>query len=94
MQLPHAAADADLDYYRSHEQRTILDGISKFLGVDADVESKRRKQLRPNPVGPWELRLADYRIFYEVGTEGVVRVLAIGYKMHNDLFIRGRRTEI
>jgi len=62
--------------------------------IDADVETKRRKQLRPNPIAPWELRIGDYRVFYEVPEAGVVRVLAVGDKRHNELFIRGRRVEI
>ena len=33
-------------------------------------------------------------VFYEVREAGVVRVLAIGHKRHNELFIRGRRAEI
>jgi len=72
----------------------VIDGISKYLESDADVATSRRKLLRPDPVGPWELRLGDYRVFYEVTPAGVVRVLAIGHKAHNDLFMRGRRIEI
>ena len=45
-------ADEDLDYYQVREQRIILDALGKFLQFDADVESKRRKQLRPNPLAP------------------------------------------
>jgi mRNA-degrading endonuclease RelE of RelBE toxin-antitoxin system len=59
------------------------------LAVDADVESKRRKPLRPNPVAPWELRIGAFRTFYEIEEDRDVRVLAIGHKEHNDLFIRG-----
>jgi len=76
------------------DQRVILDGIARFLTVDAHVATTRRKRLRPNPVAPWELRLGDYRVFYEVAEPGVVRVLAVGHKTHNDLLIRGRRIEI
>lgn len=88
------SADEDLDYYQVREQRIILDGIRTLLEADADVKSRRRKQLRPNPFAPWELRIGDYRVFYEVKPEGLVRVLAVGHKMHNDLFIRGERVEI
>ena len=88
------SADEDLDYYQAREQRIILDGIGTFLEADADVKSRRRKQLRPNPLAPWELRIGDYRVFYEAKPEGLVRVLAVGHKMHNDLFIRGERVEI
>ena len=88
------SADGDLGYYEAREQRIILDAIGKFLEVNADVESKRRKQLRPNPLAPWELRIGDYRIFYEIKPEGLIRVLAVGHKVHNDLFIRDERVEL
>ncbi len=88
------SADGDLDYYKAREQKIILNAIFEFLGVDANAETKRRKQLRPNPVAPWELRIGDYRVFYEVREEELVRVLAIGHKEHNELFIRGQRVDI
>ncbi|MBI5525534.1 MAG: type II toxin-antitoxin system RelE/ParE family toxin [Deltaproteobacteria bacterium] len=88
------SADEDLGYYQVREQRIILDAVGRFLEVDADVESKRRKQLRPNPLTPWELRIGDYRVFYEIKPTGLVRVLAVGHKVHNDLFVRGERVEI
>ena len=89
-----SSADEDLAYYKVREQKIILDAIGRFLGFDPDVESKRRKQLRPNPMAPWELRVGDYRVFYEVRPEGLVRVLAVGHKVHNELFIRGQRAEL
>ena len=70
------SADGDLVYYEAREQTIILNAIVEFLGVDANVESKRRKQLRSNPVAPWELRIGDYRVFYEVREEEILRVLS------------------
>jgi mRNA-degrading endonuclease RelE of RelBE toxin-antitoxin system len=87
------SADQDLESYAAREQRIILDAIAEFLEVDANVGTKRRKQMRPNPLAPWELRIGDYRVFYEI-REGSVRVLAIGHKVHNGLFIRGQKVEI
>lgn len=87
-------ADGDLDYFKAAEQKAILDAISTFLEVDANVETRRRKRLRPNPVAPWELRIGDYRAFYEITEDRLVRVLAIGHKERNELFIRGERFEI
>ena len=46
------SAIEDSDYYRAREQRIILDAIERSLQSDADVESKRRKRLRPNPLAP------------------------------------------
>ena len=88
------SADGDLDYFKAHEQKAILDAISEFLEVDANVETSRRKRLSPNPVAPWELRIGDYRAFYEIKGDRLVRVLAIGHKERNELFIRGGRIEI
>lgn len=88
------SADEDLGYYQVREQKIISDAVAKFLGTNANVRSKRRKQLRPNPLAPWELRIGDYRVFYEIKPEALVRVLAVGHKVHNDLFIRGERVEI
>jgi len=87
------SADQDLESYTVREQRIILGGVAEFLEVDANRESKRRKQMRPNPLAPWELRIGDYRVFYEIREESV-RVLAIGHKVHNELFIRGQKVEI
>ena len=40
------------------------------------------------------LRIGDYRVFYEIREERIVRVLSVGHKEHNVLIIRGRRVEI
>lgn|SRR5665811_2154399 len=88
------SADQDLNFYGARDQRVILDAIEEFLEVDADLESRRRRPLRPNPLAPWELRIGDYRVFYEITAARLVRVLAVGHKVHNDLFIRGQKVEI
>jgi mRNA-degrading endonuclease RelE of RelBE toxin-antitoxin system len=87
------SADEDLACYRTYQQKIIARGISRFLEVDAHVETRRRKQLRPESLAPWELRLGHYRLFYEIRGSSV-RILAIGHKEHNDLFIRGEKVEL
>ena len=88
------SAIEDLDYYKVREQRIILDAIEGFLRSEANIPSKKRKQLRADPLAPWELRIGYYRVFYEIKPEARVRVLAIGHKAHNELIIRGQRVEI
>lgn len=83
----------DLQHFKAFEQKIILDGIEEFLTRDAAVESRKRKQLRRNVLAPWELRIGDYRVFYDPGEE-TVEVLSIGIKRHNELFIRGRKVVI
>jgi mRNA-degrading endonuclease RelE of RelBE toxin-antitoxin system len=86
-------AREDLAYFTAFEQRIIIAAIKQYLIIDARIETRRRKQLQNSPVAPWELKREPYRIFYDiVGSQ--VDILAIGYKEHNELFIRGRRVEL
>ena len=52
--------------------------------------------MRPNPVAPWELRIGQLRVFYEVVGEesGTVRILAVGRKVRNTLTIGGREIRL
>ena len=84
----------DLNHYRKYDRRFIADGIAVHLTHDADVETRRRKQLEPNPIAPWELRLGEFRVFYELEDDKTVKIVAIGHKEHNDLHIRGVRVEL
>jgi len=88
------SAEIDLSHFGASDQRVIVAAIREFLATDADSESKRRKRLSANPIAPWELRVGDHRVFYEIEGEATVTVLAIGVKEHNDLFIRGRKVEL
>jgi len=85
------SAEGDLAYYAKRQQMAILEALAQFLENDPDGETRRRKRLRDNPLAPWELRIGDFRAFYEVRENQLVRVLAIGHKVHNELFIRGER---
>jgi mRNA-degrading endonuclease RelE of RelBE toxin-antitoxin system len=87
-------AEGDLAYFKAREQRIILEGIKTHLQVEADQESKRRKKLGLNPLAPWELRIDNYRVFYEVEEIRTVWIIAIGWKEHNDLYIRGDKVSL
>ena len=87
-------AEQDLEYYSPYVQRVIVKTILAQLKIDADIQTKRRKQLRPNPIAPWELRIGDYRVFYEIEKKQNVNILAIGHKEHNTLLIRGKEVEL
>src|SRR5438552_2587988 len=88
------SAIEDLDYFRKNERKIIADGISLFLSHDANVETRRRKPLRPNRLAQWELRIEDYLVFYDFEEDDQVKVVAVGHKEHNDLHIRGRKVEL
>lgn len=91
-------AEGDLRFFEAYEQRIILDEIQRSLSVDAHLENQHRKMLDPNSIAPWELKIGDFRVFYSwavsATTNGTVRVLAIGKKVHNDLRIRDQTVEL
>ena len=76
----------------ARERSTVIGAIDRQLLHEPLKETRHRKPLRPNPVAPWELRVGQLRVFYEVaGVEsGVVRILAVGRKRRNVLMI-GRK---
>jgi mRNA-degrading endonuclease RelE of RelBE toxin-antitoxin system len=88
------SAIEDLDFFRKNERQIIADGIALFLTHDANVETRRRKPLRRNRLAQWELRIDDYRVFYDFEEADAVKVVAVGHKEHNDLYIRGKKVEL
>jgi mRNA-degrading endonuclease RelE of RelBE toxin-antitoxin system len=77
------SANGDIDYYDKFDQQIIVKAIIEYLQFDANIETRKKRQLRPNPIAPWELRIGRYRIFYEVTKKQAVKVLAVGQKEHN-----------
>lgn len=86
-------AREDIRFFKAYDQRIITRGIRTFLARDALVVIDRRKPLDPNRLASWELRIDIYRIFYDV-EDDIVYVIAVGYKEHNDLYIRGRKVAL
>ena len=80
----------------ARERATVLDTIDRQLLHEPLTETRHRKPLRPNPVAPWELRIGQLRVFYEVvGKEsGIVRILAVGRKVRNTLTIGGKEIRL
>ncbi len=52
--------------------------------------------MRENPVAPWELRIGNVRVYYDVEEKPVPTVLirAIGIKEHNIVRIGGKVIEL
>lgn len=88
-------AAEDLDFYTARERKTIVSQIRSQLRELPSGETRNRKKLRENPIAGWELRLGRFRVFYEVDDSVLcVTIVAIGHKIHNALFVRGREVEI
>ena len=84
-----SSARRHLRAFRVPERAMIVGGVETQLTQEPLVETRNRKRLRANPIAPWELRVRDMRVFYEVDKPGVVTVLAIGMKRGNRLYIEG-----
>ena len=85
----------DLQPFRRFDQQRILAEIEGQLTSQATNETRHRKRLRPNRLAEWELRVGDFRIFYGVDGESmVVKVVAVGIKHGDKLFLHGEEYEL
>ena len=90
IELTESAAD-DLGFLRKPDSRYILSEIERYLSYEPLVPTLRRKPLRPSLLATWELRLGDFRVFYDVVNDAnIVVIRAVGWKEHNRLLIRGK----
>jgi hypothetical protein len=62
----------------------------------ATVETRNRKPMRPNPLAPWELRVGDLRVYYDVAEtpEPKVLIRAVGIKERNRVRIGRKELEL
>ena len=76
--------------------RMVIDEVDEQLTHEPRLPTRKRKLLRPNPIAPWELRLGDVRVFYDVQEEPEpqVKIAAVGIKQHNELWIGKERIEL
>ena len=89
-----------LDAIESRFHSLIRTTIEEQLLFEPETATRNRKQLeRPIDLGArWELRLGPdnrFRVFYRVDAEKrQVRVLAIGVKERNRLFLAGEEVKL
>ena len=85
----------DLHGFRKYDQVIILDSVERQLRDQPMIETRNRKRLRPNRVAEWELRIAHFRVFYDVSADAhLVKIVAVGYKKGSRLFLRGEQFEL
>lgn len=74
------------------QQAIVLDTVDRQLAYQPLVETRNRKPMRPNLLAPWELRIGNLRVYYDVVEvpAAVVAIRAIGIKRRNLVFIGGK----
>lgn len=81
----------DVAWFPKRDRRAILDAVEEQLSFQPDVVTRNRKQLRPNQVAEWELRVDTFRVFHDViVSRRLVEIKVIGLKRGNKLLVRGQ----
>ena len=78
-------AENHLRVLTARQQAMAMDAVDRQLAHQPTIETRNRKPMRPNPIAPWELRVGNLRVYYDVEEqpEAVVRILAVGVKVRN-----------
>jgi len=81
-------ADRQFQSLSAREQRTLEAAILSRLEHQPTTPAKAIKQLRPNPLAKFELRVGNLRALYNVEGDEVI-VLIVGRKVGNKLVVEG-----
>jgi mRNA-degrading endonuclease RelE of RelBE toxin-antitoxin system len=88
-------AERQLGGLDARDRGIILDAIEDQLTHQPRVPTRHRKLLRENPLADWELRVGEYRVFYDIDDDpSIVMILTIGVKSHNTLPIEGQEIQL
>ena len=70
--------------------------VDRQLAHQPLIETRNRKPMRPNPVAPWELRIGNLRVYYDVVEvpESIVYIRAVGIKYRNRVMIGDEEIEL
>jgi mRNA-degrading endonuclease RelE of RelBE toxin-antitoxin system len=91
--LPRAREQ--LKAFRKRDQQIIIDAINVQLRDQPDKPTRKRKHLEYNPLAAWELRIGEFRVFYDVDIESIlVIIVAFGKKSHNVLWIDDEEVQL
>jgi mRNA-degrading endonuclease RelE of RelBE toxin-antitoxin system len=91
-----ASVEAHLRTLTARDRAAVIAAINRQLLHEPLKETRNRKPLRPNPIAPWELRVGQLRVFFEIvgAKSGTVRILAVGRKQRNVLMIGGKEVRL
>ena len=79
----------------ARECRSVLDKVDEQLVHQPAVVTRNRKQLQPNFLARFELRIDHLRVYYEVDEQdAVVEIRAVGIKDRHRVFIGGEEIKL
>jgi mRNA-degrading endonuclease RelE of RelBE toxin-antitoxin system len=72
----------------------VVDAMERQLLHEPERETRNRKRMKPDRPGfvaPWELRVGDLRVYYDVeAASSIVWIVAVGAKARERVRVRGR----
>ena len=84
-----------LQAFTAREQKIIKEALTEQLSYEQTLQTRNCKEMRPNLLAVWELRISDFRVDYDVDEEElIVDIRAIGIKEGNQVRIAGKIIEI
>jgi mRNA-degrading endonuclease RelE of RelBE toxin-antitoxin system len=89
-------AVSHLDRMDAGKVATVLDNVIRQLRYEPRTATRNRKPLRANAVAPWELRIGDIRVYFDVADdpEPIVTIHAIGLKVREKVVIGGEEVDL
>jgi len=82
-------------YLTARQRSIVFDSVEEQLVNEPTAETRNRKEMRPNSLASWELRIGDLRVYYDVTEESqTVTVIAVGIKRGNRVFIGGEERQL
>jgi mRNA-degrading endonuclease RelE of RelBE toxin-antitoxin system len=90
------AAVQHLRHLTGHQRALALDTVVEQLTHQPAQPTRNRKLLRANPLAPWELRIGDIRVYFDVeeAPEAIVTVRAVGLKLREKVLIGGVEVDL
>ena len=88
--------DRHLRVLTARQRMLVFDAVDRQLANQPLVETRNRKPMRPNPIPPWELRIDNLRVYYDVAEmpEPTVFIRAVGIKYRNRVVIGGEEIKL
>ena len=82
-------------YLTARQRSIVFDSVEEQLVNEPTAEARNRKEMHPNSLASWELRIGDLRVYYDVTEESqTVTVIAVGIKRGNRVFIGGEERQL
>lgn len=91
-------ADKQVAALTARQRARLLDAVDRQLLHEPTKETRNRKPMSPEKkpfIAPWELRVDEMRVYYDVEEEpkAVVIITAVGIKDRDRILIAGRVIE-